>query len=283
MAIFLALCRLFMYFLGMGRLLYWHSHQSFRAFAVNELVCFSTPFRCKMAIPKYLFQGTEMMSFFLMVDLLCMLGSEPMIHCIDSEQLLQCLGSMKMVQLVVSNTDDRPMFNLRNFWRLQIQQGFVLQVKRLYSVVHNGEVKTYLSLTTLWKHTDSHFDQYFSYLQDVQSTQHNIYVPFGSLGYWIETTKCSDIVGAAYFHHWRSFWTAEMWSRPLDSLAWLEDPQGVDVYPDLSGDRNQLLCWLTRRLSIIWEILKWLPPNSPQMVIEKDGAFQHGLPKVRPK
>jgi len=89
MAIFLALCRLFMYFLGMGRLLYWHSHQSFRAFAGNELVSFSTPFHCKMAIPKYLFQGTEMMSFFLMVDLLCMLGSEPIIHCIDSEQLLQ--------------------------------------------------------------------------------------------------------------------------------------------------------------------------------------------------
>lgn len=111
-AILLALCRLFMYFLGMGRLLYWHSHQSFRAFSGNELVSFSTPFRCKMAIPKYLFQGTEMMSFFLMVDLLCMLGSEPMIHCIDSEHLLQCLGNIEMVELVISNAHDRPRFNL---------------------------------------------------------------------------------------------------------------------------------------------------------------------------
>ena len=34
------------------------------------------------------------MSFLLMVDLLCMLGCEPMIHCIDSEQLLRCLGNI---------------------------------------------------------------------------------------------------------------------------------------------------------------------------------------------
>ena len=64
MAILLALCRLLMYFLGMGRLLYWHSHQSFRAFSSNELVSakLTNPwrFRCfSMAIPKYLFQGTE--------------------------------------------------------------------------------------------------------------------------------------------------------------------------------------------------------------------------------
>ena len=48
----------------------------------------------------FFFQGLfgrpseEMMSFLLMVDLLCMLGCEPMIHCIDSEQLLRCLGNI---------------------------------------------------------------------------------------------------------------------------------------------------------------------------------------------
>ena len=37
----------------------------------------------------------------------------------------------------------------------------------------------------------------------------------------------------------------------------------LDVTMICPGTLRKLLCWLTRRRSIIWEVLKWLQPNSP--------------------
>eukprot|EP00438_Fugacium_kawagutii_P006462 Skav206259 [mRNA] locus=scaffold265:1550:5469:- [translate_table: standard] len=81
--------------LGLCRLLWWHSMQIHKAIASNDVHRFSWSFlgRCSgasLCIPKYLSRGTELTSLLLTLDLMGMLATEPMIHCMgDANEIVQ--------------------------------------------------------------------------------------------------------------------------------------------------------------------------------------------------
>ena len=84
--------RLLVYIFGMGRLLWWHALQMYKAVANNDVRrCrkFLGPVGLDFVIPKYLERGTETIGLLLTVDMLGMLALEPMIHCISPDEILQ--------------------------------------------------------------------------------------------------------------------------------------------------------------------------------------------------
>eukprot|EP00435_Cladocopium_sp_Y103_P060572 s983_g22.t1 len=88
----LLVARLWVYIFGMGRRLWWHALQMYKAFANNDVRrCrkFLGPIGVGFIIPKYLGHGTEMTGLLLTADMLGMLALEPMIHCISAEEILQ--------------------------------------------------------------------------------------------------------------------------------------------------------------------------------------------------
>ena len=88
----LLVARLLVYIVGMGRLLWWHTLQMYKAVANNDVWrCrkFLGPIGVGFIIPKYLQRGTERIGLLLTMDMLGMLAFEPLIHCISPDQILQ--------------------------------------------------------------------------------------------------------------------------------------------------------------------------------------------------
>ena len=79
----LAVARVFIYGLGFGKLLYWHTQQFYQAYAKG-----STKKICGVSVPQYL-QGAELLSLFLMLDLVLMVFLEPMINCLAADEILE--------------------------------------------------------------------------------------------------------------------------------------------------------------------------------------------------
>ena len=73
----LAAARLLVYTLGFFRLVYWHTCQVYSAYRHK-----ATTKVCGLSFPQYLCRGSAILSFLIMVDLLCMLTVEPMLHCL---------------------------------------------------------------------------------------------------------------------------------------------------------------------------------------------------------
>ena len=79
----LAVARVLIYGLGFGKLLYWHTQQFYQAYAKGN-----TKKICGVWVPQYL-QGAELLSLFLMLDLVLMVFMEPMINCLASDEILE--------------------------------------------------------------------------------------------------------------------------------------------------------------------------------------------------
>eukprot|EP00435_Cladocopium_sp_Y103_P041624 s702_g11.t1 len=78
MVLFVARC--LVYTLGFFRLVYWHTCHVYKAYRQK-----ATTRICGLVLPQYLCRGSAILSFLIMVDLLCMLTVEPMVHCLGSK------------------------------------------------------------------------------------------------------------------------------------------------------------------------------------------------------
>ncbi|CAK9004974.1 unnamed protein product [Durusdinium trenchii] len=77
---FLMAARVLVYTMGFGKLLYSHIYEMHKASVRKEWKQM-----LGIRVPKYLLKTTEMLSFFLMVDMAFMLTAEPLLHCFGYE------------------------------------------------------------------------------------------------------------------------------------------------------------------------------------------------------
>lgn len=77
----LAVARGLVYTLGFFRLVYWHICQVYKAYRYKAVAKV-----CGLWVPQYLCRGSAILSFLIMVDLLCMLTVEPMVHCLGQSE-----------------------------------------------------------------------------------------------------------------------------------------------------------------------------------------------------
>eukprot|EP00913_Durusdinium_trenchii_P010676 g10016.t1 len=83
---FLMAARVLVYTMGFGKLLYSHIYEMHKASVRKERVFFGEwKQMLGIRVPKYLLKTTEMLSFFLMVDMAFMLTAEPLLHCFGYE------------------------------------------------------------------------------------------------------------------------------------------------------------------------------------------------------
>jgi len=78
--VLLASSRALVYSLGFLRLLYWHTCQTYKAYAHKD----TEKVFCMLKLPRYLLRGPEIFSFVLMLNMIAMMTVEPMFHCIAS-------------------------------------------------------------------------------------------------------------------------------------------------------------------------------------------------------
>eukprot|EP00439_Symbiodinium_sp_Y106_P042510 s3805_g5.t1 len=79
--LFVGIARLMVYLIGLGRLLFWHGTQIYRAFVHKDYMVMRW-----LRIPSYLAQWDQQLSLLLTANLFLMLAVEPVCHCFGTEE-----------------------------------------------------------------------------------------------------------------------------------------------------------------------------------------------------